>query len=252
MTYGVETWTLTKQAQNKFAGAQTKMEWSMLNITYKDRKTNIWVRERTKVIDITNTEKNEMVLARAYQPPQRRPMDLACHYLETIYFYDKKRQGRPAKRWRGDLDKYWIYTIWQRTAQYRLTACWGIRPTTGQCGCLMMMMMMMTMIQWFESKKRILGCQNINKCPGNVMNWQEKQVIFLTPTSPHHLTTSPPHHLTTSPPHHLTTSPPHHLTTSPPHHLTTSPPHPGLGVLEVNISKVREISRTGEKIGTHV
>ena len=31
--------------------------------------------------------------------------------------YDKKiRQGRPAKRWRDDLDKYWSDTIWQRTA----------------------------------------------------------------------------------------------------------------------------------------
>ena len=39
--------------------------------------------------------------------------------------YDKKRrQGRPAKRWRDDLDKYWRDTIWQRTAQGRLT--WGI------------------------------------------------------------------------------------------------------------------------------
>ena len=28
------------------------MERSMLNITYKDRKTNIWVREKTKVVDI--------------------------------------------------------------------------------------------------------------------------------------------------------------------------------------------------------
>ena len=52
MTYGAETCTLTKQAQNKLAAAQTKMERSMLNITYKDRKTNIWVREKTKVIDI--------------------------------------------------------------------------------------------------------------------------------------------------------------------------------------------------------
>ena len=26
----------------------------MLNITYKDRRTNIWVRERTKVIDVIN------------------------------------------------------------------------------------------------------------------------------------------------------------------------------------------------------
>ena len=32
MTYGAETWTLTKHAQNKLAAAQTKMERSMLNI----------------------------------------------------------------------------------------------------------------------------------------------------------------------------------------------------------------------------
>ena len=55
MTYGAKTWTLTKQAQSKLAAAQTKMERSMLNITYKDRKTNILVRERTKVIDIIHT-----------------------------------------------------------------------------------------------------------------------------------------------------------------------------------------------------
>ena len=55
MTYGAETCTLTKQAQIKLAAAQTKMERSMLNITCKDRKTNIWVRERKEVIDIINT-----------------------------------------------------------------------------------------------------------------------------------------------------------------------------------------------------
>ena len=64
---------------------------SMLNITYKDIKTNIWVRERTKVIDIIKTVlKNEMALGTAYQPPQRRPMDLACDYDK------KRRQGRQA------------------------------------------------------------------------------------------------------------------------------------------------------------
>ena len=52
MAYGAETWTQSKQAQNKLAAAQTKMEISMLNITYKDRKTNIWVKGRTKVIDM--------------------------------------------------------------------------------------------------------------------------------------------------------------------------------------------------------
>ena len=34
MTYGADTWTLTKQAQIKLAAAQTKMERSMLNITW--------------------------------------------------------------------------------------------------------------------------------------------------------------------------------------------------------------------------
>ena len=38
MTYGAETWTRIKQAQNK-------MERRMLNITYKYRRTNIWVRD---------------------------------------------------------------------------------------------------------------------------------------------------------------------------------------------------------------
>ena len=57
------SWTLTKQAQNKLAAAQTKMEISMLNITYNDIKTSIWVRQRTKVILYNQQcEKNEVVL----------------------------------------------------------------------------------------------------------------------------------------------------------------------------------------------
>ena len=58
MTYGAETWALNKQAQNTLAAAQTKMERSMFNITYKDRNTNIWVRERSNVIEkISNVRK---------------------------------------------------------------------------------------------------------------------------------------------------------------------------------------------------
>ena len=38
MTYGAETWALTNQARNKLAAARTKVERSMLNITYRDRK----------------------------------------------------------------------------------------------------------------------------------------------------------------------------------------------------------------------
>ena len=40
--------------------------------------------------------KNEMVLGRAYQPPQRRPMDLACHHLETIMTRKDDKGDQPS------------------------------------------------------------------------------------------------------------------------------------------------------------
>ena len=116
MTYEAETWTLTKQAQNKLAAAQTKMERSMLNVTYKDRKTNIWVRERTKVIDIINTVR-KMKWSWAGHI-NRLKYDRWTSRVTTWRPYDNKRlQGRPAKWWRDDLDKYCSNTTWQRKAQ---------------------------------------------------------------------------------------------------------------------------------------
>ena len=55
LTYDAAPWTLNKQPQHTLAAATTKMERSMLNMTYRDRNTNIWVRERTKVRYIINT-----------------------------------------------------------------------------------------------------------------------------------------------------------------------------------------------------
>ncbi|KAK2163827.1 hypothetical protein NP493_1448g00020 [Ridgeia piscesae] len=37
---------------NAQASSCTKMKRRMLNITYRERKTNIWVREKTKVTDV--------------------------------------------------------------------------------------------------------------------------------------------------------------------------------------------------------
>ena len=95
------------------------MERSMLNITYKDRKTNIWVRERTKVIDIINTVR-KMKWSWAGHI-NRLKDDRWTPRVTTWRPYDKKRrQGRPAKRWRDNIDIYWSDTIWQRKAQDRV------------------------------------------------------------------------------------------------------------------------------------
>ena len=108
-------------SEGKLAAVQTEMEGSMLNMTQKGKKDQ-HVGQREDVgcrHDNQQCEKKDVVLGRAHQLPQRRPMDLACHHLER----KKRRQGRPAKRWRDDLDKYWSDTIWQRTAQDRVI--WG-------------------------------------------------------------------------------------------------------------------------------
>ena len=66
--------------------------------------------------------------------------------------YDqKRREGRPAMRWRDNLDKYWSDTIWQRSAQDRLT--WRrheeafAQPRDTIKGCPMMM----KMTQWLQT-----------------------------------------------------------------------------------------------------
>ncbi|KAK2182916.1 hypothetical protein NP493_332g01023 [Ridgeia piscesae] len=38
MTYGTETWAFTTHAKNTLAATQAKMEKSVLNITYRDKK----------------------------------------------------------------------------------------------------------------------------------------------------------------------------------------------------------------------
>ena len=58
MAYEAETWTLTTHIEQKQSAAQHNMERNILNITYKDRKTNKWVRDQTKVMDIMEIIKN--------------------------------------------------------------------------------------------------------------------------------------------------------------------------------------------------
>ena len=90
----------------------------MLNITYKDRRTNIWVRERKKLIDIIYTVRK---MKWSWAGHINRLKDDRCtSRVTTRRPYDTEiRLGRPAKRRRDDLDKYWSETIWQRTAQDR-------------------------------------------------------------------------------------------------------------------------------------
>ena len=52
LTYGAETLTLTKASENKLRVAQRAMERSMLGISLRDKMTNEWIRQQTRVVDV--------------------------------------------------------------------------------------------------------------------------------------------------------------------------------------------------------
>ena len=67
MTYGCETWKLTKQAENLLRVAQKAMERAMLGITLRDRKRSTWIREKTKVKDIIQVLKQQKLRLAGHQ-----------------------------------------------------------------------------------------------------------------------------------------------------------------------------------------
>ena len=142
-TCGAETWTMTKQAQNKLAAAQIKMERSMLNITYKDRRTNIWVRERTKLIDIIYTVRK---MKWSWAGHINRLKDDRWTSRVTAWLEKTTRETSQAvdRRPGQILERHDMAEDSTRQGNLE-TTCWGLRPTTGHNGCLMMMMMLRTL-----------------------------------------------------------------------------------------------------------
>ena len=57
MTYGAETWTLTKHQERKLVVPQRNMERLLLNITKRDKIRNEVIRSKTVVTDITEKVK---------------------------------------------------------------------------------------------------------------------------------------------------------------------------------------------------
>ena len=101
MTYGEEIWAFSTQAKNRLAAEQTKMERSMLNISYRDRKTNIWVREKIKVIGMIEQVRRRNWTWAGYVSRIRDN-----RWTLLINLRKEKRKGRPARRRRDELEDY--------------------------------------------------------------------------------------------------------------------------------------------------
>ena len=105
LTYGSETWSLTKAMERKLVSTQRAMERIMMGISLKDRKRATWIREQTKIEDIISTIK-------------KKKMDMAGHVMRrddnrwTIRLTEwlprdgKRSKGRQRTRWSDELRKF--------------------------------------------------------------------------------------------------------------------------------------------------
>ena len=118
MTYGSETWSLTASQENKLQVAQRSMERKILGVTWQDRKSNAWIRERTKIRDIILTAKNSKWRWAGHVCRQETER-WTRRTTEWRPWYGGRGRGRPKTRWRDEIDRELGKISWRRMAEDR-------------------------------------------------------------------------------------------------------------------------------------
>ena len=119
LTYGAETLTLTKASENKLRVTQRAMERSMLGISLRDKMTNQWIRQQTKVVDVM-----ERIASLKWNWAGHIARMTDERWTKTIVNwrpYSKRPTGRPSYRWRDNITKITKTTgkNWQQVATDR-------------------------------------------------------------------------------------------------------------------------------------
>ncbi|PZC79969.1 hypothetical protein B5X24_HaOG215559 [Helicoverpa armigera] len=116
LTYGCQTWALTKEQNNKLRTCQTAMERSMLNIKKSDRIRNTKIRKRTKIEDVTIRIKK---LKWKWTGHIIRGIEKWTNIVTFWYPRNCKRnRGRQFLRWEDEI-KMVAGKTWTRTALNR-------------------------------------------------------------------------------------------------------------------------------------
>ena len=119
MTYGAQTWSLTRAQTKRLVTTQRSMERSIMGIRKKDKIRSSWIRAKTcgkNVVKIIKKLKFNYAghLARMAE-------DRWCRRITFWVPYDhKRRRGRPAMRWPDEIRRR-VGTPWVRAAQNRKT-----------------------------------------------------------------------------------------------------------------------------------
>jgi hypothetical protein len=117
ITYGCQTWTLTKQINQKLRTTQRAMERKMLGIKLQDKVPNTDIRKQTGTIDmVRNVLKLKWKWAGHLARTQDNRWTKRC--TEWQPRKGKRSRGRPPTRWRDDITRTGG-TTWMRTARDR-------------------------------------------------------------------------------------------------------------------------------------
>ena len=117
LSYGAQTWSLTKEIVNKISICQRAMERKMLGIKLQDKIPNKEIREKTKLNDILE------VITRSkwkWAGHVARMSDNRWTIRSTEWQVreGKRSRGRPKRRWQDDICQY-QGASWARTAKDR-------------------------------------------------------------------------------------------------------------------------------------
>ena len=105
LTYGSETWSLTKALEHKLVRTQRAMERIMMGITLRDRKRATWVREQTKVEDFLTTIKKKK-WTWAGHIMRRTDNRWTIRITEWVPRDCKRSRGRKRRRWSDEIRKF--------------------------------------------------------------------------------------------------------------------------------------------------
>lgn len=119
LTYGAQTWALTKKDILKLKTTQRKMERSMLHLRLIEKTTNKDLRNMTKIRDVIRHAKKlkwEWAghVMRLDDGRWTREVTEWCPRQNT------RRRGRPRVRWRDELEQFNGHgVLWTRHTHYR-------------------------------------------------------------------------------------------------------------------------------------
>lgn len=117
LTYGAQTWALTKKTMEKMRVTQRAMERAMLGISLRDHKTNEYIRRKTRVTDISEriAKLKWDYAGHVARTKDRRWNEKILHWRP---WEGGRSQGKPNTRWYDDI-KRTAGLNWTKTAQNR-------------------------------------------------------------------------------------------------------------------------------------